>query len=160
MQAPRALVFGFVVVAALAGAAIGGCGVSSHRTPSLAGLPLVPGAQVEVSKRTCDRGGDAYCSLQVVVVAARYRTSVQLLRAERRLLRHRHWSRENAPTGLENAADAPSDRLRVIYATAGDDLRAIDQGWIKRAKPVTLALAHDLFSNASTLSMLVTLGTG
>ncbi len=162
MRAHPGIVLLVTVLAALAGAAIGGCGDSPPlaRTPKLAGLPLVTGSQVEIQMRTCDRGANAYCQLQLVVVGAHYRSSLEMLRAERRLLQSRHWSHANAPIGLEAAADAPSDRLRVTYATASNELRGFDLGWINRARPITLALAHDLLAQRSALAVVLQLGTG
>ena len=151
---------GLLATAAFACSVLAGCGGSGDRGPSLAGLPLPPGAAVTVSQRTCDRGASAYCSLQLVVVGHHYHTSQQLLRAERRVLRHGHWAHANAPEGLELAADSPSDRLWVTYATAKDDLQAVELGWIKRVRPVTVALSHAMFANTSAMSMLLVLGTG
>jgi hypothetical protein len=149
-----------LVTAILVCAALAGCGASGGHTPSLAGLPLPRGAAVTLKERTCDRGANAYCSLQLVVVGRHYQTSQQLVRAERRLLEHHHWAHENAPVGIELAADSPSDRIRVTYATAGNDLQGVDRGWIKRVRPVTLALSHAMFANTSAMSMLLVLGTG
>ncbi len=143
-----------------AGAALAGCGGSGGRAPSLAGLPLPLGAKVTLSKRTCDRGANAFCSLQIVVTGRGYRSSVQMLHAERRLLGHRRWAHAAAPIGLELAADSPGDRLRVTYATASSDLEGVDLGWIRRVRPVTLALSHTIFAHTSALSMLLVLGTG
>jgi hypothetical protein len=115
---------------------------------------------VTLSDRTCDRGANAYCSLQLVVVGRHYQTSRQLVRAERSLLERHHWAHANAPVGIEFAADSPSDRMRVTYATAGNDLLGVDQGWIKRGRPITLALSHAMFANTSAMSVLLVLGTG
>jgi hypothetical protein len=151
---------GVFVAAALASAAIAGCGSSGDHTPALASLPLLSGANVLVAQRTCDRGANAFCALQLVVVGAHYRNSVQMVRAERRVLRRHHWSHADAPVGLEVAADSPGDRLRVTYATASNDLEGADLGWIKRVQPVTLALSHEIFARRPALSMLLVLGTG
>jgi hypothetical protein len=46
----------------------------------------------------------------------------------------------------------------VIYATASGDLEAIDLGWIRRARAITLALSHSLFSHQPALSLLLEKG--
>lgn len=148
------------VAAAIAAAALAGCGGSGSRAPSLAGLPLLPGAKVTVNTRTCDRGANAFCSLQIVVTSRGYRSSGQMLHAERLLLRRHRWALTAAPVGLELAADSPGDRLRVTYATASNDLEGVDLGWVRRVRPVTLALSHTIFAHTSALSMLLVLGTG
>jgi hypothetical protein len=148
-----------VVGAALAGAALAGCGGSGQRTPSLAGLPLPPHAHVTVDVQACNEGSNAYCARQLVVSGPAYPTSQAMLDAEKRLLHRLKWSSANAPVGLERAADSPGDRLRVTYATASSDLQGVDLGWIDRGRRVTLALSHALFSHTSTLSFLLELGT-
>jgi hypothetical protein len=156
MKGPRVL-----VVVALAGAAIAGCGGSGDRTPALSGLPLPHGTRVTLQMRTCDRGANAFCSRQLVVIGPRYRNSVELVHAERRLLlRDRHWSRAIAALKLELAADSPGDHLRVTYATAIDELEGVELGWLYRSKQVTLALSHSIFRRTSAMSMLLVLGTG
>jgi hypothetical protein len=149
-----------IVAAAIAGVALAACGSSGSLGPSLAGLPLPPGAQVAVNKRTCDRGANAYCSLQIVVTSRSFRSSLDLLHAERQMLGHHRWAQAEAPIGLELAADSPGDHLRVTYATATSELEGVDLGWIHRARPVTLALSHAIFAHRSALSMLLVLGTG
>lgn len=143
--------------AALAGVVVG-CGASGPRTPALAGLPLAARSRVAVSVRQCNQGASAFCALQLVVVGAGYRTSLNLLGAERALLRRRGWSQANAPVGLERAADSPGDRLRVTYATATGDLQGVDLGWIKRRRSVTLALSRALISHTSAISMMLEVG--
>jgi hypothetical protein len=149
------------IALALAVEVLAGCGASSQRVPSVSGLPTPVGSTVAVSKTTCDRGQSAFCSVQLVVVNRHYRSSGDLLRAESKLLRRRHWAKADAPEGLELAADSPGDHLRVTYATASQDLQGIDRHWITRVRPVTLSLSHSmLISEVSALSMLLVLGTG
>jgi hypothetical protein len=162
MTAPR--VRGCLWLAALSIApvlALAGCGPSGgDHSPPLSGVPLTPGVHVTVDVRNCNGGANAYCGLELVVVGRRYRTSTVLLTDETRLLRRRGWKPTNASTGLERGADSPGDRLRLMYATANGDLEGIDLGWIRRARPVTLALAHALFTHTATLSMFLQDGGG
>ena len=149
-----------LTIALLAPIALAGCGGdTADRTPSLRGLPLAPRAHVEISHRVCDPGANAFCALQLVVVANGYRTSRDLLGAEKSLLKHHGWSPANAPNGLERAADAPGDRLRVTYATASGDLQGVDLGWIRRSRDVTLALSRTMLAHVTALSMLLEVGT-
>lgn len=127
--------------------------------PALSRLPLVPGLHVVVAQRVCNRGGNAYCALELVVEGRGYASSRDLQRAERRLLKRRGWKKVNAPVGQELAADAPGDRLRVTYAAANMELEAIDLGWVKRSRPITLALSHEIFAHQPAMAVLLQLGT-
>jgi hypothetical protein len=148
-----------LVPALLAAVALAGCGAGGGRTPSLGGLPLAPRAQVAATHRVCNTGAEAFCALQVVVVARGYRTSLNLLGAERGLLRRHGWAPANAPEGLERAADSPGDKLRVTYATASGDLQGVDLGWIRRSREVTLALSHAMLAHTPALSIVLEVGT-
>ena len=119
----------------------------------------MPGARVSLEKRVCNRGANAFCALDVIVTAPRYRSSIALLQAEHRLLRRHRWTPANAPVGQELGADSPGDKLRVTYATPSQELQAIEFSYIKRPRAITLALSHDLFANASVLSIELQLGT-
>ena len=148
-----------LIVPLLAAVALAGCGSGQPRIPSLAGLPLAARAHVAVSHRICNAGSNAFCALQLVIVANGYRTSLNLLGAERALLHRRGWTTANAPEGLERAADSPGDKLRVTYATASGDLQGIDLGWIKRSRDVTLALSRAMLAHVSALSVVLEVGT-
>lgn len=144
--------------AALGSALLAGCG-GGDRTPALHGLPLIPHLQVVERARACDKGANAYCALELVFVGRGYASSRDMLRAERKLLKHRGWAQVNAPVGQELAADSPGDHLRVTYATASQELEAIDLGWIKRPRQVTLSLSRQIFGHTSALAVLLQLGT-
>jgi hypothetical protein len=148
------------VAALLSAAAMAGCGSSGPRTPDLTALPLTPGAQVVARHRSCDPGASAYCALELVVVDRGYPSSTALLDAVHRRLLDHGWSGANADTGDERAAESPGHRLRVTYATAYGDLKGIDFGWIKRSRPIALALSRAMFARASALSMLLEVGNG
>lgn len=111
------------------------------------------------AQRVCDRGTNAYCALELVVVGHGYRSSQEMQRAERLLLKSHGWKRVNAPVGQELAADSPGGRLRVTYATDSQELEAIDLGWVKRPRALSLTLSRELFGHASALAMLVQFGT-
>jgi hypothetical protein len=127
--------------------------------PDLTQLPLVPGTQIVARARQCDKGAAAYCAVEIVVVGRSYRTSQDLLGVERERLVSLGWTREGADTGNEHAADSPGHKLRVTYATALGDLTGIDLGWIKRPRPITLALSRTVFQRTAALSMMLELST-
>lgn len=160
-RAPRLVVAALVVAAALVlGAALAGCGDGrTGRTPPLRRVPLVPGATVRFALRQCDSGANPYCALNAIIVDTRYRTSHDLMEAERRLLKAAHWSSSFADTGLERAAESPGHRLRLTYATADDDLRAIDQQYIKRPPPIAMRLSKLDFAGTPALSVLLEAGS-
>jgi hypothetical protein len=149
-----------LAAAALASAAIAGCGSTGDRTPSMRQLPLPSGSRVVLSTRQCNPGSNAYCALELVVRSDRYPNSIDFAYAETRLLRRHGWTHSEAPTGIEHAAHGPGNRLQVVYASAASDLEAIDLGWIDRARPVALALSHALFHHISTLSIYLQFGAG
>jgi hypothetical protein len=151
---------GRLVSALLAlGVALAGCGSGASHTPDLSKLPLVPGTEVIVKARQCDNGSNPYCAVQIVLVGRSYKDSQDLLGVERERLVSLGWMREGADTGNEHAADSPGHKLRVTYATALADLTGIDLGWIKRPRPITLALSHAVFQRTPALSMMLELST-
>jgi hypothetical protein len=140
------------------GLLVAGCGSSGPRVPAVAKLPLISGASVIVRAQQCDRGADPYCSVELVIADPQFRSSAELMKAERRRLTGLGWTLANGDTGSEHAADSPGHRLRVTYATPESDLQGIVLGWIKRPRSITLALSHQLFIRSSALSMMLELG--
>jgi hypothetical protein len=139
---------------------LAGCGqASSPGMPALAKLPLVSGSRISVQVLRCDKGANAFCAWEVVVVAPSYRSSAALLRSEHRHLLKLGWSGANADVNGENAADSPGHKLRLSYATDYGDLQAIDLGYTKRSRQVTFALSRAIFDHAPTLSMLLEKGS-
>jgi hypothetical protein len=150
-----------VPVLLLAGALPAGCGGSSpsNRAVGATEVPLPAGARVAARARTCDRGANPYCTVQLVVAGPSYPDAFALLVSERARLRHLGWSMEQGDTGKEIAAESPGNELRLTYATAYNDLLAIDSGWIKRSAPVGHALAHVLFARVPAISLLLQRGS-
>ena len=101
----------------------------------------------------CDRGANAFCSLQLVAVDPRYRNGQQLADAERELVKKAGWSETEAETGDERAAESPGHKLRITYATAFGDLKGIDVGWIHRSRRIALALSRAMFAQAPAISI-------
>lgn len=147
-----------IICAAGATALLAGCGSGGHRIPPLKQLPLVPGLHTVVSQRICDRGSNAYCALELVMQARGYASSIDLQRAERRLLKRRGWKKVNAPVGQELAADSPGTRLRVTYAAANMELEAVDLGWVTRSRRITLTLSKEIFDHQPAIAVLLQLG--
>jgi hypothetical protein len=147
-------------MAALAvAAALVGCGQdSASRTPSASVLPLVPGAKIVVQAQNCDKGANAFCALQLVVVDSRLKNSNDLLSGEHRFLHARGWLGVGGDTGQQRAAESPGRKWRVTYATAFGDLQGIELGGIKRSRKITLALSRALFDRAAAISILLEAG--
>jgi hypothetical protein len=147
---------GLVALAALG--ALAGCGTGS-RTPGSARLPLVPGSAVVVKVRECNRGANSFCAVEMVVQGAHYASPKQLLFDERVYLQQRGWKPASPDTGVELADESPGDKLRVTYATALQDLKGIDLGWIARPPSITSALDRAVFDRVPTMSVLLEVGS-
>jgi hypothetical protein len=137
-------------------AVITGCGSSdpSH-IPDSKALPLVRGAAVVARYRQCDQGANAFCAIELVVVAPRYHSSMDLLQSEKRWLKSHGWTGTGGDASQERAADSPGHKLRVTYATAQDELLDNDLGWIQRSRQITLALSHTVFNRRSALAVML-----
>jgi hypothetical protein len=157
MRPRRASVVALVLAATAGTTACGGSG--APRAPDLSALPLVPRAHVVTRVTACDTGKNAYCAIELVVQAAGYRTSDDLLLSERRALHARGWTGAKGDTTPESAADSPGHRLRVTYATAAGELDGIDQGWITRERQVTLALSRAIFDGRPTIALMLERGS-
>jgi len=141
--------------------AVAGCGQTADHRPRLeaSAVPLVGGAQVIAGVRSCDRGDNAYCALQLVVVGQGFRSSTDLLAGEARRLRGLGWTSTIGDTPQERSADSPGHRLRLSYALASDDLRSWDQGTLRRRPRIARALAYAMFRRAPTLSLMLQTGS-
>jgi hypothetical protein len=139
---------------ALAAATIG-CDAGATSVPSLAQLPLVRGAAVVAHVRQCDRGANAYCAIELVVVDNLYHSSTALVTSEKQTLRKMGWTRTGPDTNDEHAADSPRRNLRVTYATAVGELTGIDLGWIQRPREITLALSQSVFNRAPSMAVML-----
>jgi hypothetical protein len=139
--------------------ALAGCASSGVRNSDARRLPMVPGTRVVERIRQCDEGSQAYCAIEMVVVAPHMHTSWDLVNAESKLLGHRRWVFEDAANGDEHAAQSPGDKLRVTYATAYGDLQGIDLGWIQRSHRITQALSKVLFDRGAAMSVMLEVGS-
>jgi hypothetical protein len=149
-----------LLVAALV-PALAGCGSGgSEHSPDINGLPLVPGARIVAQQHKCDPGANAFCGWELVVEAASYKDSDQLLLSEDRRLKAAGWTGAGANIGGERGADSPNHVLHVTYGTAATDLRGIDFGQIHRLRQITLTLSHAMLDQAPTLSILLEEGSG
>jgi hypothetical protein len=149
-------------LALLGGAALAlaGCGqLSSRSAPQVSSIPLARGAKVVARNRRCDRGANPYCAVQLVVVGGRYHTSMRLLTEEQNHLASLGWTQTDGDAGDESAADSPGHKLRLTYATASDDLKGVDLGWIKRSRRITMALSQVMFARAPALSLMLETGS-
>lgn len=146
------------LVAAVALAACGGS--SAPHVPNLAKLPLPPGARTVWRATDCDPGADAYCGVQLVVYDRDYRSSDDLMHAQRDLLHKHGWTDVNALVGPETAADSPGHKLHLTYATAGDELSVIEFKWVKRSKAMQHVLSQSIFDGTPALGMLLEFDSG
>ena len=153
MDARKAL-----AIAGVAAIALAGCGHAS-RTPSPVHLPLVPGSSVIVKARECNRGANPFCSVEMVVQNSSYRSPRRLLFDERDYLYHHGWRAASPDTGIELAAESPGHKWRVTYATALQDLKGVDLGWIARPPSVENALDRAVFNRVATMSVLLEVGS-
>jgi hypothetical protein len=140
-------------------AILAGCGASqAQRTPTASDIPLVPGAAIAVQARACDQGSRAFCAIDLVVVNRHYTSSDVLAKDESQVLRQHGWSPSDGDTNLQSAANSPGHKLRLTYATATGDLRAIDLGYIGRPWPITYALSNTIFDRTAAISMRLEVG--
>jgi hypothetical protein len=161
-----------LLVGALAGAAVVAAAVmvvvaivvttgrgSTPRAIGLRNIPLPAGTRVVTNVRSCDRGINPYCALQVVVVGDRYPSSTALRDAYQQQLAKLGWTRARGPDGNETAADSPGHEVRLTYATAYEDLRLVDSGWIGRTAAISHALSTTIFDRAPALSIMLLRGS-
>jgi hypothetical protein len=152
---------GVVLIAGLAVAVIvvatgrGG----TPREVGLTNIPMPPGTRVMTKVRSCDRGADSYCALQVVIVGDRYRTSEALRQTYGAQLLKLGWTTTKGPDGNETAADSPGHELRLTFATAYEDLLGIDSNWIQRTPTISHSLSSAMFDRAPTLSLMLLRGS-
>lgn len=147
--------------------ALGGCtfalaacgGASSSNSLSISQLPLVSGASVVAQERQCDRGANAYCAIEAVIVDPHATSSGALVEREHRHLRRLGWSISAGDNGVERAAESPGHKLRVTYATGADDLLGIDERWIKRSRAITLTLSRLMFQGTPAMSVMLEVGS-
>jgi hypothetical protein len=156
-MAARTVVTGLAVTGAMA-TVLSGCGAGT-RSPQLSSLPLAPGARVMTNVRQCNGGSNAYCSLELVVLGPRYPSSRALVLAERDRLRAEGWIGASPTTGDQLANESPNNRLRVTYATAFEDLKGADIGWITRSWPTVSALDKTIFNRTVAMSLLLEIGS-
>ncbi len=148
-----------LICALLLALMLGGCGASqAERTPAVGDLPLVPGARIATQVRTCDPGARAFCSIQLVVVDPRYKSSDVLALDESHQLRNQGWSLADGDTDQETAANSPGHKLRLTFSTAVGDLQEIDLGAILRSRAIALALSNSIFDRTPAMSMMLEAG--
>ena len=141
----------------LAGCAEG----SAPGRPALSELPRVARTRVLADVRSCDAGSHPYCAREIVLASPhRFIDSGVLKVAERTLLHNSGWHRTEGQTYDEFAAESPGNRLRVTYATAEQDLLAVDERRIQRPAAIVRALSQTLFQRQPALSVLLQAGSG
>jgi hypothetical protein len=143
----------------LAAAAIAGCGSApSSKSLNLQKLPLVPGAKIISRALECDGGKNSFCALEAVVVDRHFTSSGALTAGEDRLLHRSGWKSSAGDDGDEAAADSPSQKLRVTFATAINDLIGLDEHWITRSSKIEMALVRTMFDRTPAMSLMLEIG--
>jgi len=143
------------------GPALASCGGGSAvHAPTLAQLPILPGARVAVQARQCDKGSSAFCAIQFVLVDRAFTDNYAFLYAERSWLHAHGWTGASGDNAVEEAADSPGHKLHLTYATATDDLQGWAFNWIKRRAAVIYGLSDTVFEGTPALSMMLEIGTG
>jgi hypothetical protein len=150
------VVVGVVVIGAVV--ATTGRG-GTPRAIGLRNIPLPAGTRVVTRVRSCDRGVNPYCTLQVVVTGDRYPTSTALRAAYGQQLAKLGWTTAKGPDGNETAADSPGHELRLTFATAYEDLLGVDSKWIQRTAAISHSLSAMMFDRAPTLSIMLLRGS-
>jgi hypothetical protein len=131
-------------------------------TPRAIGLKDVPvpaGTRVMTKVRSCDRGANPYCSLQVVLVGSAGQTSTALRSAYAKELLKLGWTTTKGPDGNETAADSRGHQLRLTFATAFEDLQGIENNWIQRTAEISHSLSDTMFDRAPALSIMLLRGS-
>lgn len=136
------------------------CGGPGGSGPAISAtrIPLIAGVRVVASARQCDRGANPFCARELVVSSARFTSSGAMVTAEHDLLRARRWMDASGDFGQEQAADSSGHKLHLTYATALAELTGIDEGWIKRPRPLALVLSRQLFAGIPTMTLTLTSG--
>ena len=155
--AGAAVVLAAVVVGVLAIVSSGRGG--TPRAIGLRNIPMPAGTRVVSKVRSCDRGINPYCALQVVVVGDRYPSSTALRAAYGQQLAKLGWTMAKGPDGNETAADSPGHEVRLTYATAYEDLLGVDSKWIQRTAAISHSLSTTMFDRASALSIMLVRGS-
>jgi hypothetical protein len=141
-------------------ALLAGCGQAGPGdAPDLLRLPLVGGARIVSQARQCDRGANAFCALEFVLVDSHFRNSTALLSGEQQSLRQRGWTSANGDFGQESAADSPGNKLRLTYGTAAAELEGVDLGWIQRSSTIADSLSGAIFDRAPAISLMLETGS-
>jgi hypothetical protein len=150
-----AVVAGLAVLVVIVTTGRGG----TPRAIGLRNIPLPAGTRVVSHVRSCDRGINPYCALQVVIVGDHYPTSTALRAAYGQQLAKQGWTVAKGPDGNETAADSPGHELRLTYATAYEDLLGVDSKWIQRTAAVSHSLSTAMFDRAPALSLMLVRGS-
>jgi hypothetical protein len=145
-----ALAAGLLAVTATA------CG--RERTVVSPHLPLVTGAHVVYQEKSCDTGRHVFCGVQEVVADRKFSSAGALVAGEARRLEREGWTLQQGEINQERSALSPSGRLRIVYASAPQELLAVDFGWATRTPTMISRLDRTLFNR--TPAMLLVLQAG
>lgn len=121
-------------------------------------LPLVDGARVIYQEKSCDPGKHTFCGVQMVVADHQFTSSGALATGEASRLQRLGWTLQQGEINQERTALSPSGKLRIIYASAPQELLAVDFGWAMRTPALISSLDRTMFDR--TPAMLLVLEAG
>jgi hypothetical protein len=121
-------------------------------------VPLVSGARVVYKEKNCDAGTHVFCGVELVVSDTRFTSAGALVTSEAQRLQHLGWTLQQGEINQERSALSPSGRLRIVYASAPQELLAIDFGWATRSPALISSLDRSMINR--TPAMLLVLEAG
>lgn len=140
----------------LLAAVASGCG--NGRVLDSPHLPLVSGSHVVYREKICDTGQHVFCGFEMVVSDKRFTSAGALVTSEAQRLQRLGWSLQQGEINQERSALSPNGKLRIVYASAPQELLAIDFGWATRSPPLIASLDRSMINR--TPAMLLVLEAG
>jgi hypothetical protein len=140
----------------LLGLMLAGCG--GGRRLDSPRLPLVSGAHVIYHEKSCDTGSHVFCGVEVVVTDDRFSSAGALVASEARRLQGLRWTLQQGEINQERSALSPGGKLRIIYASAPQELLAIDFGWTMRSPALIRSLDHSMINRIPAMMLVLEAG--
>jgi hypothetical protein len=138
---------------ALTASACGGAGTLDSPHP-----PLVSGARVVYQEKNCDAGQHVFCGVEMVVADRQLTSSGALVTEEARRLQRLGWTLQQGEINQESSALSPSGKLRIIYASAPQELLAIDFGWATRTPALISSLDRSMLNRTPAILLVLEAG--
>ncbi|HZU59768.1 MAG TPA: hypothetical protein VE983_02315 [Solirubrobacteraceae bacterium] len=120
--------------------------------------PLVSGARVVYREKSCDTGQHAFCGVQMVVSDRHFTSAGALVASEARKLQNLGWTLQQGEIDQERSALSPSGRLRIIYASAPQELLAVDFFWAMRSPALITSLDRTMLDRVPGMLLVLEAG--